>query len=179
MAVSRKQKEEVVATLVEDLGAARSVILADFTGIDVADMTDLRVKMRENDITFTVVKNTLLKRVFDQIEVGDEQDVYSMMEGPTALAYSSDEVMPIKVIKKFAEDHEGLPQVKGGLVSGETYDVGKLMKLAAIPSREELLAKFMGSALSPLQGFVSVSSGIIRKFFYALGAIRESKENQQ
>lgn len=177
MAVSRKQKEKVVATLVEDLGTAKSVILADFTGIDVADMTDLRVQMRNNDITFTVVKNTLLRRVFNQIEIGDEENVYSMMEGPTALAYADDEVVPIKIIKKFAEDHEGLPRVKGGLVSGETYEVGKLMKLADIPSRDELLAKFMGSANSPLQGFVSVSSGIIRKFFYALGAIRETKEN--
>ncbi|MBN2586657.1 MAG: 50S ribosomal protein L10 [Candidatus Fermentibacteraceae bacterium] len=177
MAVSRKQKEKVVATLIGDLGEARSVILADFTGINVADMTDLRVQMRENGITFTVVKNTLLRKIFKEIEIGKEQDVYSMMEGPTALAYSSDEVMPIKVIKKFAEDHDGLPQVKGGLVSGVTYEVGKLMKLADIPSRDELLAKFMGSALSPLQGFVSVSSGIIRKFFYALNAVRESKEN--
>ncbi len=177
MAVSRKQKEKVVATLIDDLGEARSVILTDFTGINVADMTDLRVQMRENGITFTVVKNTLLRKIFKEIEIGKEQDVYGMMEGPTALAYSSDEVMPIKVIKKFAEDHDGLPQVKGGLVSGVTYEVGKLMKLADIPSRDELLAKFMGSARSPLQGFVSVSSGIIRKFFYALNAVRESKEN--
>jgi large subunit ribosomal protein L10 len=177
MAVSRKQKEKVVATLVDELDQAKSVILTDFTGINVADMTDLRVVMRENDITFTVVKNTLLKRIFDEIEIGEDQDVYGMMEGPTALAYSSDEVMPIKVIKKFAEDHDGHPHVKGGLVSGVTYEVGKLMKLADIPSRDELLAKFMGSASSPLQGFVSVSSGIIRKFFYVLNAVRESKEN--
>lgn len=177
MAVSRKHKEKVVATLVEDLGVAKSVILADFTGIDVADMTDLRVQMRDNGITFTVVKNTLLRRVFNQIELENGEDVYSMMEGPTALAYADDEVVPIKIIRKFAEGHDGLPRVKGGLVSGEAYEVEKLMKLAEIPSRDELLAKFMGSANSPLQGFVSVSSGIIRKFFYALGAIRESREN--
>jgi large subunit ribosomal protein L10 len=177
MAVSRKQKEKVVTTLVDELGQARSVILTDFTGINVEDMTDLRVRMRENDISFKVVKNTLLRRIFDEIEIGEDQNVYALMEGPTALAYSSDEVLPIKVIKKFAEDHNGLPQVKGGLVSGVTYEVGKLMKLADIPSRDELLAKFMGSARSPLQGFVSVSSGIIRKFFYALNAVRESKEN--
>ena len=62
-------------------------------------------------------------------------------------------------------------------MAGETYDAGKLMRLADIPSRDELIAKFMGSARSPLQGFVSVSSGIIKKFFYAVNAIRESREN--
>jgi large subunit ribosomal protein L10 len=177
MAVSRKQKEDVVATLVEDLSEAGSVILADFTGINVEDMTDLRVQMRENSVGFTVVKNTLLRRIFNEIEIGKDEGVYEMMKGPTALAYAADEVLPIKIIKKFAEDHKGLPQVKGGFVSGVTYETGKLMKLADIPSRDVLLAKLLGSAKSPLQGFVSVSSGIIRKFFYAVNAIKESKEN--
>jgi len=177
MAVSRKQKEDVVATLVGDLGEAGSVILADFTGINVEDITDLRIQMRENNVKFTVVKNTLLRRIFKEIEVGEDEGIYAMMEGPTALAYSADEVLPIKLIKKFAGDHKGLPVVKGGFVSGETYEVSKLMRLADIPSREVLLAKLLGSATSPLQGFVSVSSGIIRKFFYAVSAIKESKEN--
>jgi len=177
MAVTRKQKEDVVATLIEDLGEAGSVVLTDFTGINVEDITDLRVQMRENDVTFTVVKNTLLKRVFQEMKVDDDKGVYALMEGPTALAYSKDEVTPIKIIKKFAEEHKGLPQVKGGFVSGETYDTTKMMQLADIPGREELLAKFLGSANAPLQGFVSVSSGIIRKFFYALNALKESKEN--
>ncbi|MCK4807669.1 MAG: 50S ribosomal protein L10 [Candidatus Aegiribacteria sp.] len=177
MAVSRKQKENVVVTLIKDLGEAGSVILTDFTGINVEDMTELRAQMRENDVNFTVVKNTLLRRIFNEIKVEENEGVYAMMEGPTALAYATDEVLPIKIIKKFAQDHKGLPQVKGGFVSGETYEIGKLMRLADIPSRDELLAKFMGSARSPLQGFVSVSSGIIRKFFYAVNAIRESKEN--
>jgi len=177
MAISRKQKESVVATLVEELGEARSVILADFTGINVEEMTNLRFQMRENNVNFVVVKNTLLQRIFNQIEVKKDEGVYTMMEGPTVLAYSADEILPIKIIKKFAEDHRGLPQVKGGFVSGETYEVSKLMQLADIPSRDELLAKLLGSASSPLQNFVSVGSGIIRKFFYAVNAIRESKEN--
>lgn len=177
MAISRKHKENVVATLVEDLGEAGSVILADFTGVNVEDITNLRVLMRENNVSFTVVKNTLLRRVFNEMKIEEGEGVYAMMEGPTALAYSADEVLPIKIIREFAEDHKGLPQVKGGFVSGETYGIDKLMRLADIPSRDVLLAKFLGSACSPLQGFVSVSSGIIRKFFYAVNAIRESKEN--
>lgn len=177
MAVSRKQKENVVATLIRDLGEAGSVILTDFTGVNVEMMTELRNQMRENNVSFTIVKNTLLRRVFNEMEVNNDEGIYALMEGPTALAYCADEVLPIKVIKEFAQGHKGLPRVKGGFVAGETYEIGKLMRLADIPSRDELIAKFMGSARSPLQGFVSVSSGIIKKFFYAVNAIRESKEN--
>ncbi|MEN8208723.1 MAG: 50S ribosomal protein L10 [Candidatus Fermentibacteria bacterium] len=177
MAVSRKQKENVVANLIEDLGEAGSVILTDFTGVNVETITELRNEMRENNVTFTIVKNTLLRKAFNEIEVKDDEGIYALMEGPTALAYAADEVLPIKIIKEFAKGHKGLPVVKGGFVSGVTYETDKLMRLADIPSRDELIAKFMGSARSPLQGFVSVSSGILKKFFYAVNAIRESKEN--
>ncbi len=178
MAVTRIQKEKTVEVLVDELSRAGSIILTDFTGINVADMTELRSGMRENEVTFKVVKNTLLRRIFREMEISEDEDVYRLMEGPTALAYAGDEVIPIKMIKKFAEAHKGLPIVKGGLVSGSSYGVEELMKLAETPSREELLAKFMGSAMSPLQGFVTVSSGIIKKLLYALNAVKESKENQ-
>lgn len=177
MAISREQKEKFVTTLVEDLSGAGSVVFADFTGINVEDMTELRQHLREQNVTFTIVKNTLLKRVFNTLEIDESEGVFSMMEGPTALAYCADEVLPIKIIRNFAKNHKGLPQVKGGFVSGETYALAKMMELAEIPSRDELLAKMLGSISSPLQGFVSVSSGIIRKLFYTVVAIKDSKEN--
>jgi large subunit ribosomal protein L10 len=178
MAITRQRKEKVIASLVEDLDKAGSIVLTDFTGINVQDMTDLRNHMRESSVTFTIVKNTLLKRVFDQLEVDGDQGVYALMEGPTALAYAEDEVTPMKVIKKFAENHKGLPVVKGGFVSGETYAAGQMLQLADIPSREELLAKMLGSLNSPVQAFMSVSNGIVRSFFYAVNALMESKKNK-
>lgn len=177
MAISRERKEKIVAALIEDLDKAGSVVLTDFTGVNVQDMTELRNQMRENNVNFTIVKNTLLNRVFNQLKVDKSEGIYSMFEGPTALAYSADEVLPVKLIKKFALDHKGLPQIKGGLVSGETYEVSKMMELAEIPSRDELLARILGSANSPLQGFVSVTSGIIRKLFYTVLAVQESRKN--
>lgn len=177
MAVSRELKEKIIASLVEDLDGAGSIVFADFTGINVEEMTDLRRQMRENNVNFTIVKNTLLKRVFNLIEVDENEGVFSMMEGPTALAYSADEVLPIKIIRNFARNHRGLPQVKGGFVSGETFALAKMMELAEIPSRNDLLAKMLGSINSPLQGFVSVSSGIIRKLLYTVIAIKDSREN--
>jgi len=177
MAVSRQTKEQVAATLTEELGAAGSIVLADFTGINVEDMTELRKTLRENGVRFEIVKNTILRRVFKQIEVDESDGVYDLMYGPTALAYAADEVLPIRLIKSFSDKHGGLPTVKGGFVSRHTYGRDSMMALADIPGREVLLSKFLGSATMPLQGFVSVTSGMIRKFFYALNALKDSKDN--
>ena len=177
MAISRDRKENVVESLVEGFGKAGSIVLTDFTGINVHDMTDLRNNMRENSVAFTIVKNTLLRRVFLEMEIDEAEGIFSLMEGPTAVAYAEDEVSPMQVLKKFADAHKGLPVVKGGFVSGETYQAVQMLRLADIPSREELLAKMLGSLNSPVQAFVSVSSGIIRKFFYAVNAVMESKKN--
>lgn len=177
MAKTRDSKERVVATLTEELGASGSVVLADFTGINVEDITELRSIFRDAGIGFTIVKNTLLRRIFNNMDVNEENEIYVMMEGPTALAYAGDEVLPIKILKKFADGHKGLPVVKGGFVSGQTYQLPQMMVLADIPGRDELLAKILGSAVSPMQGIVSVTSGLIRKLFYVIKAIGESKES--
>jgi large subunit ribosomal protein L10 len=179
MAVSRQSKDKVAVALTGDLAHAGSVVLADFTGINAENMTELRKTLRENGIQFEIVKNTILRRVFRQIDVDETDGVYALMSGPTALAYAKDEVLPIRVLKKFAETHGGMPSVKGGFVSRHAYGRADMMQLADIPSREVLLSKFLGSASMPIQGFVMVTSGIIRKFFYALNALRESKDNGQ
>jgi len=177
MAVSRQTKDRVAVELTGDLSSAGSIVLADFTGINAEDMTALRKTLRENGIRFEIVKNTILRRVFRQIEVAETDPIYSIMTGPTALAYSRDEVLPVRVLKNFSESHEGIPAIKGGFVSRHAYDRADMLALADIPSREVLLSKFLGSASMPLQGFVTVTSGVIRKFFYALNALRESKDN--
>lgn len=177
MAITRDQKEKVIAVLVEDLDQAGSIVLADFTGINVQDITELRDQMRESNVTFTIVKNSLLKRAFTRMQVDENEGIFAMMEGPTALAYSCDEVLPMKILKKFADAHKGLPVVKGGFVSGGTFQASKMLELADIPPRDELLAKMLGSLNSPVQSFVSVSSGIIRKLLYTVNAVIDSRKN--
>ena len=173
MSVARERKETIVASLVKDLGDARSVVLADFTGINVEEITQLRKDFREAGVTFTIVKNTLLKRVFGETDVSEDETVYALMQGPTALAYSGDEVLPVKILKKFAGDHAGRPAIKGGFVAGESYSREQMLDLAGLPGREELLARILCSLNSPLQGFVSVSSGLIRKLMYAINSLAE------
>ena len=176
MSVARERKETIVATLAKDLSESRSVVLADFTGINVEEITELRREFREAGVTFTIVKNTLLKRVFEETNVDGDEPVYALMQGPTALAYAPDEVLPVRIMKKFAGEHDGRPEIKGGFVSGASYTREQMLDLADMPGRDELLARVMGSLNSPVQGFVTVSGAIIRKLLHALNAIAESKE---
>ena len=176
MSVTRKTKEVVVSDLHAGIGESGSVILADFTGINVEDMTELRIQMREAGVIFTVVKNTLLKRAFEDIGIKPEEAVYSLLNGPTAVAYSEDEIVPAKIIKAFSKAHKGLLVMKGGFVSGKTFSADDAVSLADMPSKDELIARILGSMNAPLQGFLVVTSGVIRKFLYAVNAIGESKE---
>ena len=176
MSITRNQKEVVVSDLNGGIGDSGSVVLADFTGINVEDMTELRRQMREAGVTFTVVKNTLLKRALEDIGIKSGEGIFGLLNGPTAIAYSEDEVTPARIIKAFSKAHKGLPVMKGGFVSGSSYSAEEVVSLADMPCREELLARVVGSMNSPLQGFVMVTSGVIRKFLYAVNAIGESKE---
>jgi len=115
--------------------------------------------------------------VLKNLELTGEEEIFQYLEGPTALASSSDEVLPAKVLKEFAASHGGRPVLKGGFVAGNTYNAAQVASLADMPGREELIARFMGSATAPIRGFVTVSGGVIRKLLYALNAISDSKEN--
>lgn len=175
MSITRQRKETMVASLTEDLRRNGTFVLADFTGINVQDMTELRRTLRERGVLFSIVKNTLLNRVLKNLELNTEEQVFGLLEGPTALASSGDEVLPAKVLKEFAAAHEGRPVIKGGYVGGKSYSAAQVVSLADLPGREELLARVLGSATAPIRGFVTVSGGVLRKLLYALEAIRESK----
>jgi large subunit ribosomal protein L10 len=177
MSITRQKKETIVSRINGDMDQVGAVVLADFTGINVEQMTELRRRMREAGITFTVVKNTLLRRALEEAGVHSQEEIYSMLEGPTAIAYSTDEVAPAKVLKAFSTEYKGIPVMKGGFVSGRSFSLAEVMSLADLPSRDELLARVAGSMNAPLRGFVTVTSGVIRKFLYAVNAISESKQN--
>ena len=176
MSITRNHKEVVVSTLQGGIGESGSVVLADFTGINVEAMTELRIQMREAGIVFTVVKNTLLRRAFEEIGIEPDEEIFGVLNGPTAIAYSEDEVAPARIIKAFSKAHKGLLVMKGGFVAGRSFSAAEVISLADMPSKDELLARVIGSMNSPLQGFVMVTSGVLRKFLYAVNAISESKE---
>ena len=170
--MARPEKEAVVKELTDKFTSAKSLVITDYLGLNVAEITELRSKLREAGVEFKVVKNTLAAIAANDVEMEEMTDYFS---GPTAIAFGEDDaVSPAKVLVEFAKDHEVL-EIKAGLLNGEIISKEKVESLAEIPSREELLAKAFASMKAPLTGLVNVLQGNIRGLVQVLNQIKEEK----
>lgn len=171
-----KKKEAVVDSIKEKLDASQSVVLIDYRGLTVAEVTDLRNQMRKAGVEYQVLKNTMIKRAADKAGI---EGLDPILEGPTAVAFGiNDPVAPAKILTKFAKDTKKIT-IKGGVLAGKAIDVAAVENLAKLPSKEELIAKMLGSLNAPVTGLVMVLSGVTSKFVRTLEAIRVQKEGQQ
>lgn len=170
MAKTRAQKEQEVAALAEGLKAPAAV-LTDYQGLTVRDQQDLQGKLREEGLKFIVVKQTLLRHAAKQAGVKLPDD----LSGPVALAVGGEDPVAIsKTIAKFAKEHETL-EITGGIVDRELVGADLIKKYAALPGREELLGRLIGSIGGPVRNLASGLSGVSRNLVYALTAVKESK----
>lgn len=166
-------KIDKVSELTEKMGAAKALFVADFTGIDVATVSELRDELRQAEVEYQVVKNRLAIRAAEAAGFGDLSQHFT---GPTALAFASDDpVAPAKILQKYADD-DGKIGIKSGLVDGQVIEADQVKQLASLPSREELLAKAVGSIQAPISGFHGVLSGLLRNLVGALGALEKQKQ---
>ena len=131
------KKEEVVNEIAERVKNANSIVLFDYRGLTDAEIVELRRKLREENSSYKVYKNTLTKRAFDKLSI----KLDDCLEGPSAIATSDDEIAAIKVLAEFAKTHPAL-ELKGGYVDGKVANLEELNKLATIPSRDGLLTMF-------------------------------------
>ncbi len=172
-------KQAVVAQLKEQLESAKGVVLTSYKGLTVAQDTELRRELREAGVSYHVVKNTMLRIAAKEAGI---EGIEEHLEGTTAFAFSTeDAVAPAKVIcgfikKNKLEDAEVLT-VKVGMVEGKVIGVDEVKALAALPSREELIARLLGSMNAPISNTVNVLQGVIRNAVYVLDAIRSQKES--
>ena len=171
-------KAAVVEEMKEKLQSAQGAVFVGFSGLSVADVTKLRRKFREGGVEYKVVKNTLTRIAADELGFND---LDAVLEGPTAVAYSAeDTVAPAKILKDFIKETktEALT-VKAGIADGQVIDAAAVEALASLPSREELLAKLVGSMQAPISGLVNVLQGNIRNMVYVLDAVRAKKAEQE
>lgn len=169
----RRMKEEVVQEITEKLQNSVTVVLADYRGLNVAQATTLRSELREANIEYKVLKNTLTKIAAANVGLGD-LDQY--LEGPTAIAFSyEDPVAPAKLLSKFAKENKEF-EIKGGILEGKVVDFEQIKALADLPSREELLAQVLRGMQSPLTGMANVLAGPLRNMANVLDAVRAQKE---
>jgi large subunit ribosomal protein L10 len=170
----RQEKETVVAELAEKISRAKSLFLADFTGLTVEQANELRREFQKSKVDYRVVKNTLAKKALESTAGFDK--VLENLRGPTAIAFAYDDpVSPAKIIRKFIEKHEK-PTVKACVVENLVYDGSKLAELSRLPSRQELLASILGTLQSPIVGLVNAVQAVARDLIGIVSAIEEKKK---
>lgn len=142
------KKQEIVNEIANTVKESKTVVLFEYQGLSVADMTELRRKLKATGSDVKINKNTLTKRALDSLNI----DMDSELVGPKAMAYGTDIIAPIKVLSEFAKDHEAL-KIKIGYIDGELADLDVIKKYASIPSREGLLTMFAGGLMSVVKDF--------------------------
>ena len=169
--MKRTEKEQLVAELSQKLNNAQSLYYTDFTGLNVKRMTDLRRRLKKAGVEYVVIKNTLALRA-----VNESGLVSDTLKGPTGLVVARDPVSAAKVLTDFAKENEDKPAVKGGLLSGKRIDNAQLKRLAALPSREQMLADLGAGMQSPMAAFVGAINGLFYMFAGALEALKTQRE---
>lgn len=170
-----EQKTETINDLSQQMTAAKSIVLADFTGLDVASVTQLRRSLRSASVDYRVVKNRLAKRAASDAGLSSLEEFFS---GPTAMAFGLDDPLePIRVLQKFV-DTGGKLSIKSGFMDGQVLSPEQVKALASLPSRDELLGKVIGAVQSPMYGLVGVFSALLRNLAGVVSAIEEAKRQQ-
>lgn len=174
MALTRAEKENVIAEVSAQVANAESVVFAEYRGLGVADMTELRKQCRESGVYLRVMKNTLAKLAFS----GTPYEVISgKLAGPLVYGISEDPIACAKVLDGFAKTNEKLV-LKGGAMSSSELDPAGIKALASLPSRDELLAKLLGTMQAPAAKFVRTLNEVPTSFARALAAVRDQKASE-
>ncbi|MCF6139485.1 50S ribosomal protein L10 [Pseudalkalibacillus berkeleyi] len=159
-----EQKKQIVSTIADQLKNSKTTILVDYRGLDVSEVTELRKQLREAGVTFKVYKNTMTRRAAEEAGLSELNET---LVGPTAIAFSEDEVVaPAKILNNFSKEHEALV-IKAGVVEGQITSVENIKALAELPSRDGLLSMLLSVLQAPM-----------RNFALATKAVADQKEEQ-
>lgn len=172
--MSKKEKELIVRELSEKIRNNSGVVLTEYQGLTVAEITELRAKLRPLNCEYRVIKNTLSKIALKDIGL---EEFAKYFDGPTAIAIEQgDPVAPAKVLLEFSKEHVKL-KLKAGLLGKKVLTAEDVKSLANLPSREILISKMLGTLNAPIHNLVSVLQGTIRNLVYVLEAIRKQRSN--
>ncbi len=153
MKEAQKQKQIIIDEIKDKFERAESAVVIDYIGITVAQADAMRKKLREANVDYTVYKNTLVKRAIQGTEY---EALAEVLEGPSGFAFSYDDATaPARVLNESIKEYKKM-EFKGGIVEGTYYDKDAMQEIAAIPSRDVLISKFMGSIQSPIANFARV-----------------------
>jgi large subunit ribosomal protein L10 len=169
--MKRADKEQLVTELREKMAGASTLYYTDFTGLNVKRMTELRRRLRKAQVEYVVIKNTLALRAVQEAGLLSQP-----LRGPTGLVVSNDPLAAAKVLADFAKENDQKPVVKGGLMDGRALDPAQVQKLAAMPSREQMLAELGAGLQSPMAAFLGAMNGLLYMFAGSLDALKTQRE---
>lgn len=172
MLLKRADKEQLVQKMTDSLGQAKTVIFVNYQGLKVKEIEDLKANLRENGVGFEITKNSLLKIALKNRNINFDE---TLLDQPIAAVWGlADEVVPAKKTVEFTKSVEKL-QIVGGIVNNQFADQSMIKQLAALPGRDELYAKLVGSLNAPMVGLVNALQGNLRSLVYILEQYRASK----
>lgn len=172
MSVNFEAKKVVVQEITEKIKAAKSVVLVDYNKLSVAEVSALRNKCKQANCEYKVYKNTLVRKALNDLGY---KDFDADLNGPTAVTFGADETAAAKVMVDAAKDYDGKITIKSAFVDNAYVDKAGVKALASMPSREELVAKMLGSMQAPLSNFVGVLNNLVAGVVRVLHAVAEQK----
>lgn len=172
MGLNLEGKQQVVSEVAAEVAKAQAIIVAEYRGLEVGAMTELRRKARASGVTMRVLKNTLARRA---VAGTPFEGLSDKLVGPLIYGISEDPVAGAKILSDFAKANDKFV-IKGGSLPGSVISANDVKALANMPSREQLLAQLMGTMLAPVQKFVSTLNEVPARFVRTVAAVRDAKE---
>jgi large subunit ribosomal protein L10 len=171
LSLNLEEKKAVVAEVSAQVAEAQAIILAEYRGLEVGDLTQLRAQARKSGVYLRVLKNTLVRRAVDGTPFSG---LANEMVGPLMFGISTDPVAAAKVLNDFAKSNDKFV-IKAGAMPNQVMDVNAVKALATMPSREELLSKLLGTMQAPIAKFVRTLNEVPTGFVRGLAAVRDQK----
>lgn len=173
--MAKPEKEKRVTEIADKLTSAAGVYLADYQGLTVEQISDLRNKLRDSSIEFKVVKNTLARRSVEQVGL---KDLAEYLTGPTAMAFClADPITGAKILSNFQKQNDKL-QLKACVFEDQVYDKSYIDKIAKLPATEQIRAQAMGTMSAPLRNMVNVLNNLLTSMVTVLNEIKKQHESE-
>ncbi len=174
MTLSKDSKKEILQELITKLKESKGVVLTDYQGMNVSQISRLRNELKEKRIEFKVVKNTLMEKASEELNV---EDLTKDLIGCTAMAFCSDDgIAPARFLKEYFKKNKIDLKIKSGLIDGRVFSPERIMEIASLPSKDVLVAQMINGVKSPLYSLVFILQGPLRGLIYTLEAVKKEKE---
>ena len=176
MVLSKDSKKEILQDLIAKLKESKGVVLTDYKGMNVSQISSLRNELKEKKVGFKIVKNTLIEKAGEELNV---EDLTKDLIGCTAMAFCRDDgIAPARLLKEYFKKNKIDLKIKSGLIEGRVFDSEKIIEIASLPTKDVLIAQMINGVKSPLYSLVFILQGPLRGLIYTLEAVKKQKETK-